>query len=137
MRRRYLLFYLGVALLLGAVMASPAAFNYEFTLTSTSDEAPTQGSFAAYDDFDSREQRMIRQAINGRTFIFTDQQNLPAATGDTYVGELTIERGDTFYTFKRGSFFDITTLGGALTVALAIGGLLAVGAAIRLQVRAT
>jgi hypothetical protein len=136
MNRHYLLFFAGIAIMTMAVMVGTAGFSYEFTLKSTADTAPTQSSFASYSDFSSEERRMIRRSIDGETFVFEDRRDLPAASGEGWSGQLTVEYEDTFYTFKRGAFFDVSTLGGSSATTLGIIGLVATTVAVRGDMRA-
>ena len=136
MNRRYLLFFAGTAVMTMAMMVETAGFNYEFTLKSTADSAPTQGSFASYSDFSSEEKRMIRRSIDGETLLFEDRRDLPAASGEGWSGQPTVAYEGTFCTSKRGAFFDVSTLGGSSAVALGIVGPVATAVAVRWDVRA-
>ncbi len=135
-QRRYLLFYIGIALLTGAIILGIAGLRYEFLLRATAESPPSQGNFAAYGAFSAAEQHMIQGAIDGQRYVFAARGSLPSVSSIPYTGQLTVRCNGVFYTFKRGLFFDIRTWMGAAAVVLTVVGVASVGTAVRRDMQA-
>lgn len=135
-RRRYLLFYIGIAFLTGAVVLGIAALRYEFLLRTTAESAPMQSHFASYGAFSAAEQRMIQGAIDGQRYVFAARGKLPSVPRIPYVGQLTVRYDGRFYTFKRGLFFDIRTRASVAAIGSTVVGVVSVGTAVRRDIRA-
>ena len=131
---RYLLFFVGIGLLLAALPVGLAGINYEFELRATHDEAPLNGggSFANYESLEPRGQRMVRGAIDGRRYVVDRQGKLPR----NGIGKLTVEYRSRYYTLSRRPFLNLNTWPGRAAVGLALLGLSSTAVAVRRDVRA-
>lgn len=134
--RRYLVFFIGIALLTVAVIAFPAGLRFEFALNTTADAPPAQGDFASYSEFSEREQQMIQEAIDGRRYVFKVRTDLPKSDpGEPYIGQLTIQQNNQYQIFTRRTFFEPYSQGGIITIILAVTGLGLAAIAVRRDMR--
>lgn len=124
-------FLVGVCLVVASVVVGISAIHYEFVHTDTHDIAPDEmGELVHYEDLSSREQRLVRGAIEGTRYTFPTPGPMPHGGTVASSGTLTVHYEDRYYRFARRPFFNYETTTGLLALALAVTGLLVVIGAI-------
>lgn len=126
----FALFFVGVFLLMGAVVVGVGAFEFEVVSLGTAETVPEDAeSFVGFDDLSARDQRTVARAIAGERIVFRDPSDLPGPRKTT--GILAVERGGETYLLTRRVFFNWRTPHGGASIAMAVAGVVAVSEAIR------
>ena len=132
----FLLFFVGVCLLLGAFVVGIGAFEYEVVSLGTVDSVPEQQGFAGtevhvvrFEELSERDRRIVERAIAGERFVFRDPAELPGERNRK--GKFGVRRDGELYLVNRHLFFNWRTTFAPGAVALAIAGLGVAGEAVR------
>lgn len=129
----YGLFVLGVFMLVGGMVLGVFALQYEFTRGSTAEGADVTGTpIYDYGTLTPQEQRVTDGAIDGKRYVFESSEPIPGGSvPGLRAKEIVVETGDTRHVFTQRITFPETEPKGLATIALVVGGLLAMVEAIR------
>jgi hypothetical protein len=135
-RRKWLhygLSALGLFAFVGGVVLGVVALEYEFAHEQAA-SGSSVGNEQVYDygTLTEAEQRAVDDAIDGERQVFEDSTPLPGGTTPTLgAKEVTVKKGGTYHAFTARPVFPTTDPAGLATIALVLGGLLAMTDLIR------
>lgn len=129
-RIHYGLFMLGVFMLIaGAVLFIPA-LQYEFTQGASGDVVGER--VYEYEMLTPQEQRIVDGALNGETYVLETSEPIPGtSTLALQPKNVRVNRQGTTHTFTYRAVFPAKEPKGLATIALVVGGLLAMVEAVR------
>ncbi|UPV73600.1 ABC transporter ATP-binding protein [Halorussus limi] len=129
-RIHYGLFIFGVFMVVAGVVMFFPAVQYEFQ-QNTSVDAEGQ-HVNQYDLLTPQEQRVVDGALSGETYVLETSKPIPGTTRIPLQPEhVKVNKQGTTYTFTYRLIFPATEPKGMATIALAVGGLLAMAEAVR------
>ncbi|WP_440007435.1 ABC transporter ATP-binding protein [Halomicrococcus sp. SG-WS-1] len=129
----YGVFFLGVFMVFGGIVAGFGALQYEFALDSTT-ENPEVGGRPVYEygNLPPQEQRVVDGAIDGKRYAFESNTPIPGVgQSGLRPKQVVVRKGDATYVFTHEIGFAETEPAGAAAVALVLVGFVAVAEAIR------
>lgn len=126
------LFFVGIFLLTGAMVAGVGALEYEVASLGTTEEIPedTQ-SLVSFGDLSQRDQRTVDRAIAGEKIVVRDPNDLPGPRKTK--GKFAVTRDGETYLVTRRIFFNWRTTFGTAAIGMLVVGVVAVSEAIRRQ----
>ncbi|WP_227355029.1 hypothetical protein [Haladaptatus salinisoli] len=97
----YGLFFLGVFMIAGAVVAGVGALNYEFALASSTENPPaTTHPPYEYGNLPASEQRIVDGAIDGTRYTLDGSSPIPGGARPSFSEqEVVVRKGDAYYVF--------------------------------------
>lgn len=125
------LFVLGVFMLVAGVVLSVSALQYEFKQSSSGND-DGQAPVYEYWMLTAQEQHVVDGALNGKTYVFDTRKPLP---GESTLGlqptTMTVNMWEGYRTFTYRIVFPARAPKGLASIALIVGGLLAMVEAVR------
>lgn len=128
-RIHYGLFMIGVGMLCAGMVLFIPALQYEFT-QGTSDSLP-EPRVIKYELLTPQEQRIVDGALNGKTYRLETSKPLPGSASVLEPNTVQVSRQGTTHMFTSRAVFPAKEPKGMATIALVVGGLLAMVEAVR------
>jgi hypothetical protein len=126
----YGLFFLGVFILVAGIVLFFPALQYEFEQGTSGGDAGSR--VYEYEMLTPQEQRIVDGALNGKTYMLETSKPLPGASTPGFEPRnVRVNKQGTTYTFTYRAVFPETAPKGMATITLVVGGLLAMGEAVR------
>lgn len=126
------LFFLGIVLLMAAVVLFFPALEYEFREGEPGEVDQVETATMEYEHLTPQEQRVVDGAIEGETYTLEDSSPLPGTPQFSFQPrQLQVTKDGTTHTFIYEAVFPVTSLLGFATIALAVSGLVAIFEAVR------
>lgn len=130
--KHFAVFLLGFLLILSSIGVGLGAVKFEFVLIGTPEEPSEQHPpLMLYEDLPPDEQRIVRDTIAGDRYVSATEEPIPGPGTVQLGGEMLLYYQDEYYLFARQPFYVTTSPAGLGGIALALGGLLLMGEAIR------
>lgn len=121
---------LGVCMLIAGMVLFFPALQYEFKQGTSGDDAGSR--VYEYEMLIPQEQRIVDGALNGKTYMLETSKPLPGvSTPGLQPKSVKVRRQETTHTFTYRFVFPAMAPKGMATIALVVGGLLAMGEAVR------
>lgn len=129
-RIHYGLFLLGVGILCAGIVLFIPALQYEFTQEKSEDSIEEPRVYE-YEFLTPQEQRIVDGAINGKTHRLKTTKPLPGPDPVLEAKTIQVSKQGTTHTFTSRAVFPAKAPKGTATIALVVGGLLAMVEAVR------
>lgn len=128
--RQFMMLFVGVFLLVGALVAGIGAYEYEVKKVDTvTGQAPELEEFVKYEEIDGRQKEIVDRALAGEAVVVRNADELP---GDKErMGKLGVDEDGTYHVLTRQLFFNWRTKFGMASLAMGFAGLAAISEAIR------
>lgn len=128
--RQFLMLFVGVLLLVGALVAGIGAYEYEVEKVDTvTGQAPELKEFIRYEDLHGRQKEIVDRALAGEAVAVRRADELPGKREK--MGKLGVDKDGTYYVLTRRMFFNWRTKFGMASLAMGFTGLAAVSEAVR------
>lgn len=129
----YGLLFLGIFLLMAAVVLFFPALEYEFRQGERGEvQQVTTGPDLKYEHLTPQEQRVVDGAIDGETYVLANSSPLPGTPQFSFQPrQLEVTKQGTTHVFIYEAVFPVKAPMGMATIALAVTGLLAIAEAVR------
>lgn len=132
-RLAWVLFFLGIILLMAAVALFFPALQYEFRQGEPGEvQQVSTGPDLQYEHLTSEEQRVVDGALDGEAYVLDNSSPLPGEPQYSFdPRQLQVTKDGTTHTFIYETTFPAKSPLGLTTIALAVSGLLAIFEALR------